>query len=49
MSGKTKKKRIRNEFICESLGVGPIGDKMRKSQHKWFGHVQRNPMTARVK
>lgn len=46
MSGKTKKDKIRNEFIRGNLGTAPIGDKMRESQLKWFGHVQRRPMTA---
>ena len=49
MSGKTRKDKIRNEFICESLGVAPIGDKMRESRLRWFGHVQRRPMTATVR
>ena len=32
MSGKTRKDRIRNESIGGSLGVAPIGDKMRESR-----------------
>ncbi len=49
MSGKTRKDRIRNESIRGSLGVAPIGDKMRESRLRWFGHVQRRPMTAPVR
>lgn len=32
MSGNTRKNKIRNEFIRGSLGVAPIGDKMRESR-----------------
>ena len=49
MSGKTRKDKIRNEFIRGSLGVAPIGDKMRESRLRWFRHVQRRPMTAPVR
>jgi len=49
MSGKTKKDKIMNEFIRGSLEVAPIGDKMRESQLRWFGHVQRRLMTAPVR
>ena len=31
MSGKTRKDKIRNEFIPGGLWVAPIGDKMRES------------------
>ena len=31
MSGKTRKDKIRNEFISGSLGVASIGDKMREN------------------
>ena len=31
MSGKTRKDKIRNKSIRGSLGVTPIGDKMRES------------------
>lgn len=31
VSDKTRNDRIRNESICASLGVAPIGDKMKES------------------
>ena len=40
MCGKTRKDKIKNEFIRGNLGVAPIGDKMRESQLRWFGHMQ---------
>ena len=49
MSGKTRNDKIRNEFICGSLGVASMSDKMRESRLRWFGHVQRRPMTTLVK
>ena len=49
MSGKTRNDKIRNEFIRGSLGVVPIGDKIRESRLSWFGHVQRRPMIAPVR
>ena len=49
MSGKTRKDKIRNEFIRGGLGVAPIGDKMRESRLRWFGYVQQRPMTAPVR
>ena len=39
--GKIKKDKIRNELFQEHLGVAIIGDKIRESRLKWFGHVQR--------
>lgn len=47
MNGKTRKDRIRNDR--GSLSVAPIGDKMRERRLRWFGHVQRRPMTAPVR
>src|SRR4029450_2942072 len=49
MCGKTRKDRIRNEHIRERVGVAPIEDKMRENQLRWFGHVQRRPLTASVR
>lgn len=49
MSDKAKMDRIRNESIRGSLVVTPIGDEIRESQLRWFGHVQRRPMTTQMR
>ena len=49
MSGKTRKDKIMNEFIRGSLGVVPMDNKMKESRLRWFGHVQRRPMTTLVR
>ena len=41
MSGVTREDRIRNEYLRGSIGVAPIGDKMRENRLRWFGHVMR--------
>lgn len=48
-TGKTKKNRIRNESTWGSLGVEPIGNKMRKSWLRWFCQVKQKPMRALVR
>ena len=49
MYGKTRNNRIKNECFREHLGVAIIGDKIRETCLKWFGHVQRKPITASVR
>ncbi|KAL4194234.1 hypothetical protein AMTRI_Chr05g67600 [Amborella trichopoda] len=49
ISGKTRRDRIRNEYIRENLGVAPIGDKMKKNRLKWAGHVQHRSSTTHVR
>ena len=36
---KTKKDKIRNECLREHLRVASIGDKIRETCLRWFGHV----------
>ena len=43
MCGKTRKDRIRNEHFRKHLGVAIIGDKIRETRLRWFGHVQCRP------
>jgi len=37
----TRMDRIRNGVIRDLVKVAPIGDKMRESRLRWFGHVKR--------
>ncbi|KAK3563885.1 hypothetical protein QTP86_004825 [Hemibagrus guttatus] len=39
--GVTRLDRIRNEFIRGTAHVGRLGDKVRETRLRWFGHVQR--------
>ena len=46
MCGKTRKDKIKNERFRENLRVATIGGKIRETCLRWFGHVQRRPVTA---
>ncbi|KAK3555243.1 hypothetical protein QTP86_010532 [Hemibagrus guttatus] len=39
--GVTRLDRIRNEYIRGTAHVGHLGDKVRETRLRWFGHVQR--------
>ncbi|KAK3537397.1 hypothetical protein QTP70_008857 [Hemibagrus guttatus] len=39
--GVTRLDRIRNEYIRGTAHVGCLGDKVRETRLRWFGHVQR--------
>jgi hypothetical protein len=49
MSGVTREDRIRNEYVRGSIGVAPIGDKMRENRLRWFGHVMRREESEAVR
>ena len=49
MRGKTRGDKIRNEQIYKMIEVAPIEEKMRESQLRWFGHIQRRPINAPVR
>lgn len=41
MCGLTRRDRVRNERIRETVKVGPLGKKVQESRLRWFGHVER--------
>jgi hypothetical protein len=41
IEGKTRRDRIRNEIIGETVGVQPIQEYVERSQFRWFGHANR--------
>ncbi|KAL4204408.1 hypothetical protein AMTRI_Chr01g131910 [Amborella trichopoda] len=49
MNGKTRRDKIRNESIRESLYVVPLSNKMRESKLRWAGHVWRQHSTTPVR
>ena len=49
MCGYTRIDRIRNEVIRDLVQVAPIGDKMRETRLRWFGHVKRRGVNAPVR
>ncbi|KAK3518574.1 hypothetical protein QTP70_004097 [Hemibagrus guttatus] len=46
--GVTRLDRIRNEYIRGTAHVGRLGDKVRETRLRWFGHVQRRDSTGDV-
>ena len=44
--GHTRRDRVRNDDICDRLGVAPIEEKLVQHRLRWFGHVQRRPPEA---
>ena len=49
MYEKHRKDKIINECFREHLGVAPINDKIRQTQLRWYGHVQRSPTIDTVR
>ena len=41
--------RIRNGVIRDLVKVAPIGDKLRETRLRWFGHVRRRSVDAPVR
>ena len=40
MEDKTRRGRVRNIIIRVALKVRPLADTIKKSQMRWFGHLQ---------
>jgi hypothetical protein len=38
---KTRRGRIRNKIIRETVGVQPVEEYVERSQLRWYGHVNR--------
>ena len=47
--GHTRRDRVRNDDIRDSLGVAPIKKKLVQHRLRWFGHVQWRPPEAPVR
>jgi hypothetical protein len=46
--GHTRLDRVRNDDICDRLGVAPIEEKLIQHRLRWFEHVHRRPPEAPV-
>ena len=44
-----RKDKIRNEVICNKVGVMPIEEKMKETRLRWFGHVRKRPKYAHIR
>jgi hypothetical protein len=49
MCGKTRKDKVRNEYIRRDVGVVPIDIKLRENRLRWYGHVHRRPSVAPIR
>ena len=49
LEGKTRRDRIRNTIIRETVGVQPIQEYVGRSQLRWYGHVNRTDNKRIVK
>jgi hypothetical protein len=41
IEGKTRRDRIRNKIVLETVGVQPIKEYVERLQLRWYGHVNR--------
>jgi hypothetical protein len=47
--GHTRRDWVRNDDICERLGVTPVEEKLVQHHLRWFGHMQRRPADALIR
>jgi hypothetical protein len=47
--GNTRRDRVRNDDIRESLGVAPVKEKLVQHRLRLFGHIQQRPAEAPVR
>jgi hypothetical protein len=47
--GNTRRDRVRNDDIRESLGVAPVEEKLVQHRFRWFGHIQQKPAEVPVR
>jgi hypothetical protein len=47
--GHTRRDRVRNDDIRETLGVAPVEEKLVQHCLRWFGHIQRRPVEASIR
>jgi len=48
MCGKTRRHKIRNDNIRETVVVTPIIEKMVENKLRWFGNLERRPIDSVV-
>jgi hypothetical protein len=41
--------RVRNDDICERLGVALVEEKLVQHRLRWFGHIQQRPAEALIR
>jgi hypothetical protein len=47
--GHTKRDRVRNDDVCERLGVALVEEKLVQHRLRWFGYMQRRPADALIR
>jgi hypothetical protein len=47
--GHTRRDRVRNDDICERLGVTPVEEKLVQYRLRWFEHMQQRPVEAPIR